>query len=123
VAVVLLWQLLSSVRVIPADKLPPPTTIWHTAVSLVTTSSSAYAWAEAHLSVRASVWTRAGGLPLSVMDKAAADDAALAVPVTPAVVGSEQQVPDAFTAAGLIPVHVNFSGFVVTSFNGAVSPS
>ena len=42
VAVVAGWQLLSSAGLIPADKLPPPTTVWHTAVSLVTTSSPAY---------------------------------------------------------------------------------
>ncbi len=42
VAVVAGWQLLSSAGLIPADKLPPPTTIWHTAVSLVTTSFPAY---------------------------------------------------------------------------------
>ena len=42
VAVVLLWQLLSSAGLIPAQKLPPPTTIWHTAVTLVTTNSPAY---------------------------------------------------------------------------------
>ena len=42
VAVIALWQLLSSAGMIPADKLPPPTTVWHTAVSLVTASSPAY---------------------------------------------------------------------------------
>jgi sulfonate transport system permease protein len=42
VAVVALWQLLSSAGLIPADKLPPPTAVWHTAVSLVTTNSPAY---------------------------------------------------------------------------------
>jgi sulfonate transport system permease protein len=42
VAVVLLWQLLSSAGLIPAQKLPPPTTVWHTAVTLVTTNSPAY---------------------------------------------------------------------------------
>jgi sulfonate transport system permease protein len=42
VAVVLLWQLLSSAGLIPAQKLPAPTTIWHTAVTLVTTNSPAY---------------------------------------------------------------------------------
>jgi len=42
VAVIALWQLLSSAGLIPADKLPPPTTVWHTAVSLMTTSSPAY---------------------------------------------------------------------------------
>ena len=42
VAVVALWQLVTSAGLIPADKLPPPTTVWHTAVSLVTTNSPAY---------------------------------------------------------------------------------
>src|SRR5438046_2296768 len=42
VAVFALWQLLSSAGLIPADKLPPPTTVWRTAVSLVTTNSPAY---------------------------------------------------------------------------------
>jgi sulfonate transport system permease protein len=42
VAVVLGWQLVSSAGLVPAQKLPPPTTVWHTAVSLVTTNSPAY---------------------------------------------------------------------------------
>jgi sulfonate transport system permease protein len=42
VAVVALWQLLSSAGLIPADKLPPPTAVWHTGVSLVTSNSPAY---------------------------------------------------------------------------------
>ena len=42
VAVLLLWQLVSSTGLIPAQKLPPPTTVWHTAVSLITTDSPAY---------------------------------------------------------------------------------
>jgi len=42
VAVVLLWQLVSSAGLVSAQKLPPPLTVWHTAVSLVTTDSPAY---------------------------------------------------------------------------------
>jgi sulfonate transport system permease protein len=42
VAVVLLWQAVSSAGLISAQKLPPPTTVWRTAVSLVTTDSPAY---------------------------------------------------------------------------------
>lgn len=41
-AVILLWQGISAAGLIAQDKLPPPTTIWHTAVTLVTTSSPAY---------------------------------------------------------------------------------
>lgn len=39
------------------------------------------------------------------------------------MVASEQQVADAFTKAGLIPVHVDFSQFVDTSFNTTVGAS
>jgi len=42
VAVVLLWQLVSSAGLIPEDKLPPPTRIWHTALTLITQNSPAY---------------------------------------------------------------------------------
>jgi sulfonate transport system permease protein len=42
VAIVLLWQLVSSAGLISTQKLPSPTTVWYTAVSLVTTSSPAY---------------------------------------------------------------------------------
>jgi sulfonate transport system permease protein len=41
-AVVLAWQLASSAGLISAQKLPPPSTVWHTAVSLITTDSPAY---------------------------------------------------------------------------------
>ena len=60
---------------------------------------------------------RRAGCRTAVMVKAARDDSSLAVPITPAVITSEQQVSDAFTKAGLIPVHVDFSDYVVTSFN------
>jgi sulfonate transport system substrate-binding protein len=79
--------------------------------------AQAHRWAGSHLSAWAAVWAKASGLPLTVMTQAAGDSASLAVPVTPAVIASEQHVADAFTAAGLIPVHVDFTKFVDTSFN------
>jgi sulfonate transport system substrate-binding protein len=85
--------------------------------------NQAHTWADAHQSSWASVWAKASGLPDSVMTQAAKDDAATAVPITPAVVSSEQSVSDAFTAAGLIPGHVDFAGFVDTSFNDTVGTS
>jgi sulfonate transport system substrate-binding protein len=85
--------------------------------------AQAHRWAASHLSAWSAVWAKASGLPLNVMTQAAGDSASLAVPITPAVVASEQQVADAFTAAGLIPVHVNFSQFVDTSFNATASAS
>jgi sulfonate transport system permease protein len=36
------WQFVSSAHLISASKLPPPTEVWSTAVSLVTTTSPAY---------------------------------------------------------------------------------
>jgi len=42
VLVLALWQLVSSVHFVAADKLPPPTEVWSTAVSLITTTSPAY---------------------------------------------------------------------------------
>jgi sulfonate transport system permease protein len=36
------WQFVSSAGLVSADKLPPPTQVWSTAVSLATTSSAAY---------------------------------------------------------------------------------
>jgi len=41
-AVVLAWQAVGSAGLISAQTLPPPTTVWRTAVSLVTTDSPAY---------------------------------------------------------------------------------
>jgi sulfonate transport system permease protein len=41
-AVVLAWQLASSTGLVSVQKLPPPTAVWRTAVSLVTTDSPAY---------------------------------------------------------------------------------
>jgi sulfonate transport system permease protein len=41
-AVVVLWQLVSATGLVSAQKLPPPTTVWHTALTLVTTDSPAY---------------------------------------------------------------------------------
>jgi sulfonate transport system substrate-binding protein len=83
--------------------------------------AQAHAWATNHQSAWAAVWAKASGLPDTVMVKAASDDSSLAVPITPAVITSEQQVSDAFTKAGLIPVHVNFSQYAVTSFNDTAS--
>jgi sulfonate transport system substrate-binding protein len=83
----------------------------------LTLVAQAHRWANGHLSEWAAVWAKASGLPLAVMTKAADDDASLAVPITPAVIASEQQVSNAFTASGLIPVHVNFNDYVDTVFN------
>jgi len=83
----------------------------------LTLLAEAHAWAATHQAAWAAVWARATGLPANVMTRAARDDAAFAVPITPAVISSEQQVANAFTAAGLIPGHVDFSNYVDNAFN------
>ena len=40
--VLVVWQLVSAAGLISAQKLPPPTKVWSTAVQLVTTNSAAY---------------------------------------------------------------------------------
>jgi hypothetical protein len=57
------------------------------------------------------------------MTRAAADDTAPVVPITRAVINSEQQIANAFFAAGLIPGHVDFANFSDTRFNGIVGNS
>ena len=89
---------------------------------LISLIAQAHTWATTHQAAWAKVWAQASGLPLNVMTKATADDTLVAVPITPAVISAEQQVSNAFTTAGLIPVQVNFSNYISTQFNSAVSP-
>jgi sulfonate transport system permease protein len=42
IAVVLLWQGVSALGIVSEQKLPPPSEVWSTAVSLITTESPAY---------------------------------------------------------------------------------
>src|ERR1700689_3766701 len=42
VALLLLWQVESAFRIVSQQKLPPPSEVWSTAVSLITTNSPAY---------------------------------------------------------------------------------
>ena len=42
VAFIVAWQLESTANLISKDRLPPPSTIWHTAITLITQNSPAY---------------------------------------------------------------------------------
>jgi sulfonate transport system substrate-binding protein len=85
--------------------------------------NQAYTWTDTHQQAWATDWTKATGLSTGIMLQAAKDSVTTPVPITPAVVSSEQSISDAFTAAGLIPVHVNFADYSVTSFNSAAGGS
>ncbi len=87
----------------------------------LTLLNEAYTWTDSHQQQWAAVWAKATGLPDSIMLQAAKDSATTPVPITPAVVSSEQSISDAFTSAGLIPVHVNFADYSVATFNSTAS--
>ncbi len=87
------------------------------------TLDKAYVWAATHPSAWAAAWGKAAGLPASIMDVAAKVDATTPVPVTSAIISSEQNLVDQFFAAGLIPTKVDISGFVTSEFNDTVGSS
>jgi sulfonate transport system substrate-binding protein len=82
--------------------------------------AQAHAWANTHPGGWATTWSAASGLPLPIMTQAAKDDVAVTVPISSSVISSEQSIADAFTTAGLIPGHVDFANYAVTTFNSTV---
>jgi sulfonate transport system substrate-binding protein len=85
--------------------------------------AQAHAWADTHQSAWAATWAQATGLPLGIMTKATADDTAVTVPISSTVVSTEQSIANVFTAAGLIPGHVDFAKYSVTTFNNTAGSS
>lgn len=85
--------------------------------------NQAHVWANTHQAAWGAIWAKATGLPASIMTKAADDDVAPVAPISSTVVTSEQQIANAFSAAGLIPGHVDFANFSDTSFNNLVGNS
>ena len=85
--------------------------------------NQAHIWANAHPDDWARIWAQGTGLPDSIMQTAAKDAQSVPIPITPAVVASEQHIADAYQTAGLIPGKVDFSNFVVTTFNSTAGSS
>jgi sulfonate transport system substrate-binding protein len=85
--------------------------------------AQAHTWANTHTSAWASTWSQATGLPLPIMATAAKDDTSVTVPITATVIGSEQSIANAFTAAGLIPGHVDFASYALSTFNDTAGAS
>ena len=86
----------------------------------LTLLNQAYVWADTHTAAWAKLWGDATGLPASVMDQAAVDDATKPATINTSVVSGEQQLVTNFYKAGLIPTSVNMSNYIVTTFNGTV---
>jgi sulfonate transport system substrate-binding protein len=87
----------------------------------LTLLNQAYVWASTHTAVWAKLWGDATGLPASVMDKAAVDDATAPATINSSVVSAEQQLVTNFYKAGLIPANVNMSNYIVSTYNGTVT--
>lgn len=87
----------------------------------LTVLDEAYTWAARNPAAWAKVWSKATGLPQSIMLTAAKDAASAPIPITRPVVASEQKLADAFYKAGLVPAKVDFSDYTVTTFNDTVA--
>jgi sulfonate transport system substrate-binding protein len=85
------------------------------------TLDKAYAWTASHPNSWGAAWGAATGLPASITDVAAKVDATTPVPVTSAVIASEQNLVTQFYAAGLIPDKVDISSYITTQFNSTAS--
>jgi sulfonate transport system substrate-binding protein len=87
------------------------------------TLDKAYLWTSKNPSAWGTAWGVAAGLPASITIQAAKADPQLPIPVTSAVVASEQNLVSQFYKAGLIPNNVNISGYITNQFNSTVSGS
>ncbi|GAA3802974.1 ABC transporter substrate-binding protein [Sphaerisporangium flaviroseum] len=78
-------------------------------------------WANTHQAEWARVWAKETGLPIEVTTAAAANRTTTPVPIDEALIASEQEMADAFTAEGLIPGKVAFADFADRRFNDIVT--
>ncbi|TQM82153.1 sulfonate transport system substrate-binding protein [Saccharothrix saharensis] len=78
-------------------------------------------WADTHREEWARVWAAETGLKLEVARAAVERGGDLPVPLDDAVIASEQELADAFTADGALPGKVDFRKFVDTRFQGELS--
>jgi len=85
------------------------------------TLNKAYTWTAQHTNAWGAAWGVAAGLPASITDVAAKVDAQTPVPITGAVIASEQNLVSQFYKAGLIPNNVDMSGYITTEFNSAAT--
>lgn len=83
--------------------------------------SQAQRWADTHRDEWARVWAAETGLKPEVAQAAVARGGDLPVKLDDAVIASEQELADAFTADGALPGKVDFRKFVDTRFQGELS--
>jgi sulfonate transport system substrate-binding protein len=80
----------------------------------------AHRWANRHSAAWARTWAAATGLPLTVMQQAAADTTQTPVPVNATISSAEQGLVSLFSQAGLIPKAYSFAPFTTAAFNASV---
>jgi len=83
--------------------------------------AKAQVWASAHLSAWASVWAQQTGLAGTVARAAVVNTTRKPVPLTTALVASEQQLADNFVAAKVLPTKFTFADFVDHRFDGDIA--
>ncbi|HET6499830.1 MAG TPA: ABC transporter substrate-binding protein [Amycolatopsis sp.] len=88
----------------------------------VTRVAKADLWAKNHLDQWAEVYARQTGIPLAVAKAAVPGLTLNPIVIDNAVISSEQNLADAFTAAGQIPGQVDMGPFVDNRYNSAIAP-
>lgn len=83
--------------------------------------ATAQVWSNSHHAAWAKVWAKDTGLPVEVTSRAVERRTARPTPISDAVVGSEQQMADAFVEAGVLPENFDVSDYFTTRFNHAAS--
>jgi sulfonate transport system substrate-binding protein len=87
----------------------------------LTVLNRAHRWANHHSAAWARTWAAATGLPLTVMQRAAADTTQTPVPVNATITSAEQGLVTLFSKAGLIPRAYSFTPFTTPAFNASVN--
>jgi sulfonate transport system substrate-binding protein len=87
----------------------------------LTELDKAYVWVKSHPAYWARAWASVTSLPLDVMSQATLDDPYTPIAVTGNAVVQEQDLVNAFAAAGDIPAKFNFAPYVTSAFSDSVT--
>jgi sulfonate transport system substrate-binding protein len=87
----------------------------------VTRIEKAELWAKSHAGEWSNIYTQLTGIPASVAQVAVPRLLATPIPIDDGLVASEQQLADAFAAAGQLPGKVGMAGYVDRRYNDVVS--
>jgi sulfonate transport system substrate-binding protein len=83
--------------------------------------AKASVWAQGHLTAWAAVWAKQTGLAVPVADAAVVNTTRAPVPLSDALITSEQNLGDAFVSAKVLPAKFTFADFVDHRFDNEIS--